>query len=77
MRCMPMYPHEVHARNMHAREVHACEMHVYEVHAHEIRACEINAYEMQMTPIPYTTDTSCCLISFKRSLPGKVPYPGT
>ena len=71
-----MYVHEVHANGVHACEVYAHEVHVYEVHAREVHACEINAYEMQMTPIPYTTNTSCSLISFKRSLPGKTPYLG-
>src|SRR6266516_3821267 len=27
--------------------------------------------------IPCTPDASCCLVNFKRPLPGKTPHPGT
>jgi hypothetical protein len=41
------------------------------------RTPRIEASYRRASPIPCTTNTSCSLISFKRKLPGKVPYPGT
>jgi hypothetical protein len=60
----------VHLTGMHLMGIHFMGMHLIGVYLTGI--CFIGVYL-----ILYTTNTSCSLISFKRLLPGKEPYPGT
>jgi hypothetical protein len=50
--------------------VHLTGMHLMGIHF-------MGMYFIGVYLILYTTNTSCSLISFKRLLPGKEPYPGT
>jgi hypothetical protein len=60
--------------------MHAHKVRLMGVHLMGVRLVGVHLTDIHLTGvylIPRTADTSCTLGTFKRSLPGKAPYPGT